>query len=144
MKTLTNLDSNKVERVLEMTHFSYDRCPSCQANGTEDISFVSDEDAARFEGLYTELQDLSDTFGKDVENMKQKEGEAVIVHENTYEQFRGSVPPMALKDITGGFACGEVYSGNTYYCFTKVNGIYYGILATRAEARKQFEGINRV
>jgi len=54
MKTLSNLNSEKIEKVLSITGFNYDMVFSSNEDGTENIIFDCTKDAEKFEKLYNE------------------------------------------------------------------------------------------
>ena len=55
MKTIQNLNSEKIEVVLSMTGFNYDFRFTSNEDGSENIEFDSKLDAEKFEMLYNEL-----------------------------------------------------------------------------------------
>ena len=55
MKTLTNLNSQIVNLVFNMTNFNYETFYKCNGDGTENVQFDSIEDCNKFESLYNEL-----------------------------------------------------------------------------------------
>jgi hypothetical protein len=56
MKTYTNLDSQKVEKVYLMTGFNYESATAENNDGTLDIYFDSQIDSQKFIMLYNELK----------------------------------------------------------------------------------------
>lgn len=59
-----------------------------------------------------------------------KEGKRVRVSSRIFHDMLGSVPPLHhyWGEEKQSFFCGECYSGNKYYYFERINGIYYGEL----------------
>ena len=57
MKTLTNLNTEKINRVLELTGFNYEIRAEQNEDGTENLTFDSTNDAHRFNRLYRTLKE---------------------------------------------------------------------------------------
>lgn len=55
-----------------------------------------------------------------------RNGKKVRVSDRIYYQMLGAVPP--IKHTQTSFFCGERYSGNLYYFFSKENGKKFGEL----------------
>lgn len=55
MTTLKNIDTAKAETVFSMTGFNYDIAEVIDNDGTSEIMFDCEKDAAKFEMLYSEI-----------------------------------------------------------------------------------------